>query len=152
MPRVSELYPSEWLKFNALVDGDQTITIVSTDQTVFTDQKTGKPKPQIVLHFEETELKLGLGVGNANTLAKLWGDDSDDWIGKRIVVGCATANNGTDYVQVREKPTAAANRAKRAPAAPAVPGALGRLTGKPAEPVTRAEADEIALDGEDIPF
>jgi hypothetical protein len=146
------MYPSEWLKFDWLIDGDQTLTITKIDQTVFKDMKTGEEKPQIVLFFTETKLKLGLGAGNARTLAKVFGDDSDDWIGKKIMVGCATANNGTDYVQVREKPTIAANRAKKAPAFPGAsdrnPGALGTRSSKPAEPVTQEEADE----GDEIPF
>jgi hypothetical protein len=136
MPRVSEMYPSEWLKFAALTEGDQTLTIEKVSETVFEDQKTGKRKPQIVLHFREIDQKLSLGVGNANTLAQTFGDDTDDWVGKRIVVGCATANNGTDYVQVREKPTQAANR--KPVARPAAP----HPSRQTAPPVTQAEVDE----------
>jgi hypothetical protein len=136
--RISEMYPSEWLKFSSLIEGDRTLTIAAISETVFKDQKTGKDKPQTVLHFEETEQKFGLGIGNANTLALTFGDEPDDWIGSRIVVGCATTNNGTDYVQVRQKPTQAANR--KPVARPAAPS---RQT---APPVTQAEVDE------DIPF
>lgn len=147
------MYPSEWLKFDVLVDGDQTLTIASLSETTFKDQKTGAEKDQIVLHFTETELKLGLGIGNARTLAKLFGDDPDEWAGKKIVVGCATANNGTDYVQVREKPTQSANRARKTPSKPvdALPGAMAMRASSKVEPVTQAELDAASED-DDIPF
>jgi hypothetical protein len=148
MPSVNDLYPDEWLKAHHLQDGDQTLTIKADGSTTFTDKKTGKDRPQIVLYFRETELKLGLNGGNARALADVFEDDnSTAWIGKRIVVGCAKANTGVEYVQVREGPTKAANRAKPV-------GRFPNQVGKPAPAVTQAEADgdDIGDIDADIPF
>ena len=46
-----------------------------------TDEKT-----QIVLSFAGKEKKLGLNVTNANTIAGLFGNETDDWIGKNIKI------------------------------------------------------------------
>lgn len=146
MPRVDDMYPDEWLKAHHLMDGDQTLTIKGDGETTFKDQKTGREKAQIVLYFHETELKLGLNGGNAKSLALVFEDyDSSAWIGKKIVVGCAKANTGVEYVQVREGPTKAANRAKpmRQPIARGAEPNRVKVA-----PVTQEEVD----DGEDLPF
>jgi hypothetical protein len=161
MPSVNDMYPDEWLKARHLVDGDETYTIVKDGETTFKDQKTGKDVHQIVLYFEETDLKLGLNKGNAATLAEvLDSGQSEDWIGKKVVVGCATSNSGIDYVQVRKHPTKASNRARAGAARRPLGTPEKAVAAAPArvrnEPVTQAEIDAAVADtgddDADIPF
>lgn len=150
MPSVDDLYPEVWIKHDAVAEGDWTLTIKSDDITKFTNSKTGKDEQQIVLYFEETDLKLGVGKGNALALKKVFNSpNSEDWIGRKIVIGWAKTSAGIEYVQVREKPTEAANRKPRGPAAPTRDGT--RSTARQPQPMTQAEVDGDD-EGSDIPF
>ena len=58
-----------------------------------TDEKT-----QIVLSFKGKDKKLGLNVTNARTVAQLFGDDTDDWVGKKIKIFPTTTDFAGDKV------------------------------------------------------
>ena len=150
MPNVDDLSPSVWLRHSDLVEGDWTLTIRAIETAKLTNRKTNMEETQIVLLFDETELKLGLGKGNAIALRNIFGSaDTDDWYGKKIVIGWAKTSAGVEYVQVREKPTEAANRkAKPKPTTPAAGKPAPQPARKTAPAMTQEEVDAI----DDIPF
>ena len=77
--KISELFPSRYLKA-ADLDGDEVFTAESLNQEELGDDT----KP--VLYFEEMEKGLVLNRTNANTIASLYGQDTEDWVGKRITL------------------------------------------------------------------
>jgi hypothetical protein len=150
MPNVDDLYPSVWLRHGDLVEGDWTLTIKAIETAKLTNRRTNAEETQIVLLFEETELKLGLGKGNAIALRNIFGSaETEDWLYKKIVIGWAKTNAGVEYVQVREKPTEAANRKQKPKAAAPQPP---RPTAPPAKKTAPAMTQEEVDAADDIPF
>ena len=148
MPRVGDLYPDKFMKAHHLEEMDPeaehyVFKIRSTDVTEYEDGKK-----QLVLRFFETNLELGLNKGNATMLEKIFeSDESDDWVGKKIALHVEVVRNSFapsgqgPAIRVSDKATRKANKVKPEKTPDVIPGALGRLAGKPAEPLTQAEAD-----------
>jgi hypothetical protein len=77
----SDLYPSKWLK-GATLAGDTNLTITALLQEELGDERQEKP----VLYFKEVEQGLVLNLTNFNTIADLYGDETDTWVGKKITL------------------------------------------------------------------
>ncbi len=116
MPKLNEMFPSRWLKASDFEDGDQVMTI--------SDLKTEKigqgrdADDKWVLFFEEDEKGLVLNKTNTNTIAKLHGDDTDEWIGKQVTLFATEVQFQSEMVEairIRSKPPRQA-KAKTAPA------------------------------------
>ncbi len=83
--KMSQMYPSKYLKADELGDSDHglTITKIVIEQMGQGQEKDEKP----VAYFHEVEKGLVLNVTKAKTLTKIFGsDDSDDWVGKKITI------------------------------------------------------------------
>jgi hypothetical protein len=134
MPSVNDMYPSKWLKASDCEDGDMVLTISGIVQERIGQGSQADDK--WVLNFEEEEKGLVLNKTNTNTIAKLYGNDTDDWIGKQVTLFATEVQFQGDMVEairVRSKP-------------PRKPGA------KVTKPVT-AKVEEVAEEAEgDIPF
>lgn len=60
---------------------------VKVSQVELTEQERNDKKvPQFVLHFVGTDKRLGLNVGNTEIMINNHGEESDDWVGKEIVL------------------------------------------------------------------
>lgn len=77
--KIGELFPSKYLKATDL-DGDEVFTMESLKQEELGDE--AKP----VVHFEEIDKGLVLNRTNANTIASLYGQDTENWVGKQITL------------------------------------------------------------------
>lgn len=163
MPSVNDLYPDKYMKAHHLEEMDPeaehyTFTIRGSGITTYTDGKK-----QISLVFNETNLELGLNKGNATMCEELFNsDDSDDWVGKKLVLHVEVVKNNFaptgvgPAIRVSQKQTKLANKPK--PAVITNPGALGKKqpldhphAKKATEPMTQAEVDEID-ENEPSPF
>ena len=80
--KVNEAYPGRFLKAEDLGDGDvnATINAVKIEQIGVAPNVQEKP----VLFFDGQEKGLVLNKTNASAIAKIHGDEMDNWIGKRI--------------------------------------------------------------------
>jgi hypothetical protein len=58
------------------------------DSETFTDRKTGKPKPYIILpvEFRGEEALIRLGKKGLQPLVEAWGKDEKNWVGKELEV------------------------------------------------------------------
>ncbi len=136
MPKMSQMFPSKWLAAADLDEQDRTFTVADV-----TEELIGQGEEQDlkwVVHFREVDKGLVLNKTNATTITSALGDDTDEWIGRRVVLyptEVSFSGKMVSAIRVKEKATKAAN--KVAPKA---------QPGKPAPVVTQAEADE------DIPF
>ena len=115
MISVSQTYPSPWISpdditrpFNLIVK------LVTVEDFRLPD---GTKERKIVLAFTRTAKRLPLNKTQAKTLARLLGDDAEQWTGSTIVLAPALAPNRKPTIavgvpqadqQVEPPPTAAA--------------------------------------------
>ena len=83
MPSMNDLFPSNYLKA-ADFEEDATLTIKALRQEKIGQGKDADDK--WILFFKEEKKGLVLNKTNANTLCKLYGDDTDDRIGKQVTL------------------------------------------------------------------
>lgn len=77
--RMKDYYPSNWLKAEDLDGKDVALTIKNVESKSFGDNEV---KPLVT--FEGTEKGLILNKTNFGTIAALYGDETDYWIGRKI--------------------------------------------------------------------
>ena len=111
---------SNWLKASDIGDDAAEQKILTIKQVVEGVQKDkdGFEKPQLVLHFEETEKQLGLNVTNTKAVIAALGDETDDWVGGKITLFTTYVNDpgGNSVLSIRIKQKAAGAKAATAPA------------------------------------
>jgi hypothetical protein len=82
--KLSEVFPSNYLKADDLKGNAAVVTIASAEIEEL--GKGNQKDKKLVLGFRGKEKKLVCNVTNANTIAKLYGDDTEGWIGQRITL------------------------------------------------------------------
>jgi hypothetical protein len=75
--KISKMFPSKYLKADD-IDGDTPITMSRLQEEEMGETKELKP----VLYFKELEKGLVLNKRNAEAISKVYGDESDLWMGK----------------------------------------------------------------------
>jgi hypothetical protein len=78
--RISGAYPSTYLKAADLQDRNVPVVIDKVVMELIVDEH----KP--VVYFQNHERGLVLNKTNANNIAHIYGDETDDWIGKEIIL------------------------------------------------------------------
>lgn len=112
-PHVDLLYPSKYLKGAELEKGGDTFTITAIEprHELRRTDDTKESKP--VVRFKETEKGWVMNKTNAQTVAKLYGPEVLNWIGKRITLIPKTVNAfGKDHCAIRVKNTVPGGAAK----------------------------------------
>jgi hypothetical protein len=82
--RINSVFPSKYVKA-ADLEGKSTLWTIShieMETMGFGEDKKTLP----VLYFDEVDRGLVLNRTNANTIVDAYGDESDDWAGKPIVL------------------------------------------------------------------
>jgi len=114
--RVSLLFPNAYLSADDFRGADVTMTIARlTVEDLRTNGGSTEKKP--CLYFVEIEdkhkrgrmddnKKLVLNKTNAKTIAAMYGNETDDWVGKRITLYPTTTKFGRDTVDcIRVRPS-----------------------------------------------
>lgn len=82
--KISEAFPGNFLKAEDLNGKPVTLTI---DEVTLEELKGGgKTEKKLLLSFRKTDKKLICNKTNANTISKLYGDDTDGWVDQRITL------------------------------------------------------------------
>jgi hypothetical protein len=81
--KLTDAFPSNYLKAGDL-DEDQTYTIAGVTIETLGQGKNAEQKP--VLSFKETDKTFVLNKTNGKTISSLYGDEMDDWTGKKITL------------------------------------------------------------------
>jgi hypothetical protein len=81
---VNEAFPSKYIKASDI--GDKAVTVTIEKITVEDVVQGQKKEEKIVLHFRGKDKGLVCNKTNASTIAKLYGDETEDWIGQRITL------------------------------------------------------------------
>lgn len=108
--KVTELFPSHFIKSFDL-DGDTHLTIKGVQ---LEEHGFGKKIKSACVYFHETEKCLGLNKTNATSIAKLHGNDTDAWPGKRITLFPTTVTNngqfkGSPCIRIQDRAPSQAN-------------------------------------------
>lgn len=132
----SEAFPGNWLRAEDLQGRRIAVTIeeVTLEESNFDNKKAMRP----VMRFHGKEKALGVNRTNWNRLADFLGsDDSDDWIGKRIVLGVEKVDfQGKRVPAIRVLGLAAPQPAHVEPPPPQIPAAV----------------EEFSAGDDDVPF
>jgi len=135
--KLSETFPSKWLKGDDLGENQPIVTIEDVTIEEFDNNRTGKKDRKIALHFVGKDKGMICNTGMRNIVGGFFGDDTDDWIGKRIRIMAVpfTNDKGETSMVCRIHPKQPSSPA----AAPAAPKAA---------PTTPEPSDN---DGDQIP-
>ena len=145
MAKLSEMFPSKWLKASD-IDQDYEVEIVevTTDNIGQGDQKEEK----FVVHFQEFDKGLVLNKVNASMIAAQHGDDTDNWIGKKVVLTVEdVAYQGKIVPAIRVRRPARPTSPMRKP----LPSGKSAPRPTAAKPTTEQAAADAAAD-EQTPF
>jgi hypothetical protein len=99
MPSINELFPGRYFKAETLAGKARVLRIGAVERDKLSD---GSVKP--VVKFEDEPMKLILNRTNANALATLYGNNTDNWNGKLIELSPTRTQFGSsmvDAVRVR---------------------------------------------------
>lgn len=145
MPKMSQMFPSKWLAAADLNEQDITLTIQDVQSEIVGQGDEAESK--WVVYFREVSKGLVLNKTNAGSISGALGDDTDDWIGRQIVLyptEVAFGGKMVEAIRVKEKAT-------RQLAQQAIKRAAGG-GGKPAPAKAAATATEQKADDDDVPF
>ena len=106
--KINEAFPSSYIKA-ADLDGKQTL--VKMERVEY--EMLGNDR-KLVLYFEGKERGMVLNKTNANNIAHIYGDDTDDWHGCEIVLFEAMVD-----FQGKTVPAIRVRAPKKKPATPA---------------------------------
>ena len=132
MPKVSESFGGKWLK--ALDVGPRGLKGIIDEVTQEEVGNGDDKKLKLIVWIRGQDKGLVLNVTNANDLASIYGDDTEAWNGKRIVLKADRVmfqGKSVDGIRINMD---ALRSTETTPSK------------KPAAPVTQEEADD------DIPF
>lgn len=79
---VNEMFPSNYLKASDIKN--EPIVTISKIERQKMKNNDGEEEVKPVIFFQEYEKGVVLNRTNANTISAMYGDELDDWIGKRI--------------------------------------------------------------------
>lgn len=129
--RISQAFPSKYLKATDIPKGREvTVQIDAVLMEVMEQSNEEKP----ILSFIGKQKGLVLNVTNSTTLSEAYGDDTDEWHGKPVVLFASTTSfNGRNVACLRL-------RAPDATSAPVVAPAQENVT------------TNVAAGDDDIPF
>lgn len=131
MPHFKLLFQTEFLAAVELKGRDVTLTIARVDMETLRregdDDEDASSERRPVVHFEEMQRRpkkdrkrLVLNVTNAKTIAKLYGNATEDWTGKPITLyptTCKAFGEVVECIRVRkQRPSAKTQRSSSKPA------------------------------------
>ena len=84
--KTDDVFPRKWLSGDDLPH-DVGVTIERVVMEELRNPKTHKPERKPAAYFVGKKRGLILNVTNWRTLARLYGDESDGWRGRRVLLG-----------------------------------------------------------------
>jgi hypothetical protein len=106
MPKLSEIFPSRYLKAGVDVTEDEDLTVVIKSVEFEEFEENGRKTSKPVLYFKGQAKGMVVNKTNAGTIAALYGDDTDDWEGRAITLCCMEVqgpNGMVDSIRVKKK-------------------------------------------------
>ncbi|MGY2995489.1 hypothetical protein [Mesorhizobium sp. URHB0026] len=82
---INEAFPSKYLKASDIPEEGQSVVISAIEEEEVGKDKEVRP----VLYFEGEDKGIILNKTNATNISKLYGYETDDWVGKKVQLGTA---------------------------------------------------------------
>lgn len=137
--KMNELHPSKYLSAPDLNEDKATVTI---KEVVMEEMQGGDDKP--VIYFAELDKGFVANKTNCTTIATLYGDDSDDWVGEKITLfPTYTIFNKVNTPCIRIEPKRPGTKK---------PSAQKVAAAKPVAPQAREPGDDDEDIPDDIPY
>ena len=95
--KMSLMFPSDFVKADDLDGRDVTKTIKSVTMDELT-MSGGKKKTSPVIRFSDAEKKLVINKTNAKIIAGMYGNETDNWVGKKITMFPTETTFGAETV------------------------------------------------------
>jgi hypothetical protein len=131
--------------FENIREYTHVIAYLLEDQVVFDERKD-------ILCFADTGRQLVVNVSNAETLITLFGDEPNNWAGRRVTLFLGSyGKDNKPCVRVRATTGASAQAATTAPASPTPTGANGAAK-EPTQTVVSRWSGPLDHSDEIIPF
>lgn len=127
MPDYRTMFDERWVKAWDLGGKPVTVTIVKVEAGVIENPKekvNDKPKRQRlpIVWFKGAKKPLGLNKTNAQTIAKMYGNRTEDWLGKTVTIFPTTTQAfGEEKDCIRIKPAVPKGPAGEMPEPPQLP-------------------------------
>ena len=99
MPHWKKLINPDYLGAYSLDPGQDMILTIKTVQREMITGTGGKKEECPVCHWQEDQKPMIFNVINMKTIAKMYGSDTDGWIGKRVQIYATTTKFGSDTVE-----------------------------------------------------
>ncbi len=109
------MYDNRFIGAWDLTRGDVTVTIARIEATELTGSG-GKKARKPVLFFDGKEKGFAAGKASTNVIARMYGPEVNDWVGKRITLYATKTNMAgeeVDCIRVRNVVPAAAPAASK---------------------------------------
>lgn len=104
MPHWRSMQDSDWLRAYDLQGKDYTVTIDKVVAGEVTGEK-GKKSKKPVAFFRGAKKPLALNSTNCKTVARMYGTDTDQWVGKQITLFVSTTQkDGEELECIRIRP------------------------------------------------
>lgn len=98
--KISEAFPSKYMKAEDFEEGEVRILTIRNIEIEELGQDKNKKEAKPVISFREPNTKgLVLNKTNAAIIAKFYGDEMDDWIGKKIALHVIEVESFGDVVK-----------------------------------------------------
>ena len=98
--KVSEAFPSKYMKAEDFDKGETRILTIRNIEIEELGQDKNKKEQKPVISFREPNTKgLVLNKTNAAIISKFYGDEMDDWIGKRVALHVIEVESFGDVVK-----------------------------------------------------
>lgn len=100
MPNLNDMFPSKTLKADDLKSPtgkgyrEFNLTVESLEPVDFKDDQ-GVTEKKWVVHFKGAQKGLVLNRTNAQTICDAYGEDTDEWIGNKIILYVTTVGTPT---------------------------------------------------------
>lgn len=106
MPDFRSMYDRDYIFAFDLAGKDVTVRIARVEAATLTGSGGRKAKKPVI-HFEGKDKGLALCKTNSKTIAAIYGNDTDAWVGKLITMFPTTTTFGSDTVDcIRIRPQA----------------------------------------------
>ncbi len=119
--KVSEAFPSKYLSANDIPEDNIRLVMDRVETTELEN------KQKMVLFFQRAKKGMILNKTNASNIAAAYGDDTDDWVGKELILFTTWVDyQGKSVEAIRVRAPAAKDNAKLAQASSSAPVAPRR--------------------------
>lgn len=115
---LNELYPSTYLKADEFEEGEQRVLTIADVKLETLGKPGAQQEEKPVAYFSDSK-PMVLNKTNAHVIGKLYGTQTDDWVGQRITVFAMDVDSFGEIVRaLRVRPTVPGRGAASVPAPP----------------------------------